>query len=565
MSQVNTLAQNVPTSVCTFSILLDGSNMSGHYKVLNIVVQKELNTISKSTILLQDGSVAERGFEASNGEELVPGKKIEITAGYRNEEESIFEGVIIKHSIRIRNNVSVLEVECRHQAIKMTTKLNNNYFHGLTDVDVAEQLCSDSGISFEGDSSELTHKQLVQYNCSNWDFMLCRAEGSGFWVTTEGASKVFFKKPDFTQDPVLSLAYGSTIKELDAEIDTRIQYEVIKTISWDAGEQQRIDSEAGDPGVPAAGNIPAVDLAGVTGNDRLEFRHPGLEENELQVWANSIMKRLRLAKIRGKLKIDGNHLPRPGTLCELQDVGERFEGKVMISGVRHHIEKGIWETYIQFGQSPKPFAEKFELEQPLAFGLLPAVHGLQIGVVSSLEDPEGAERIQVRLPLVHESDDGAWMRLGTLDAGPSRGWTFRPEIGDEVITGFLNDDPRHGVILGSLHSSNNPAPHEASNDNHRKGYFSREGLELVFDDDKKSITVQTPGGQKFILNDTDSSILLEDSNSNKIEMSSNGIEISSSADIKIKAAASLKMEGSAAAELSSSASTTVKGSIVQIN
>lgn len=564
MSQVNT-SRNIPTSVCTFSILVDGNNTSGHFKVLNIVVQKELNTISKSTILLQDGSVAERGFEASNSEELVPGKKIEITAGYRNEEESIFEGIIIKHSIRIRNNVSVLEVECRHQAIKMTTKLNNNYFHSLTDVDVAEQLCSDNGLSFEGDSSELTHKDLVQYNCTDWDFMLCRAEGTGFWVTTEEASKISFKKPDFAQEPVLSLAYGSTIKELDAEIDPRIQYEVIKTISWDPGEQQTIDSEAGDPGVPAAGNIPATDLAGVTANDRLEFSHPGLEEIELQLWANSIMKKHRLAKIRGKLKIDGNHLPRPGTLCELQDVGERFEGKVMISGVRHHIEKGIWETYIQFGESPQRFAEKFELEQPLASGLLPAVHGLQIGVVNSFEDPEGAERIQVRLPLVHRSDEGAWMRLSSLDAGSGRGWTFRPEIGDEVITGFLNDDPRYGIILGSLHSSKNPAPYEVSTHNNQKGYFSREQLELVFDDDKKTITIQTEGGQKFVLDEKESSILLEDKNANKIKMSSSGIEISSNSDIKINAGASLKMEGSAAAELSSSASTTVKGGIVQIN
>ena len=98
-------------------------------------------------------------------------------------------------------------------------------------------------------------------------------------------------------------------------------------------------------------------------------------------------------------------------LVELENVGERFEGRVMVSGVRHHIEKGIWETFIQFGDSPIKFAEKFELEQPLASALIPAVNGLQVGIVTGLVDPNGEDRIQVRLPMVNENDDGAWMRL----------------------------------------------------------------------------------------------------------------------------------------------------------
>ena len=52
--------------------------------------------------------------------------------------------------------------------------------------------------------------------------------------------------------------------------------------------------------------------------------------------------------------------------------------------------------------------------------------------------------------------------LATLDAGKERGTFFRPEIGDEVVVGFLNDDPRHPVILGMCHSSAKPAPEPAN-------------------------------------------------------------------------------------------------------
>jgi uncharacterized protein involved in type VI secretion and phage assembly len=154
-------------------------------------------------------------------------------------------------------------------------------------------------------------------------------------------------------------------------------------------------------------------------------------------------------------------------------------------------------------------------------------------------------------------------------------------VDDEVVVGFLNSDPRFGIILGKLHSSKNAAPITASNNNHEKGYVSRSEMKMVFDDDKKIITIETPGGHKAILNDEETSITLEDSNGNKLVMNQDGIEIESIKDFKIKAAkdikgeadfnlelkagANAKVEGSAGAELSSGAATAVKGSIVQIN
>ena len=86
--------------------------------------------------------------------------------------------------------------------------------------------------------------------------------------------------------------------------------------------------------------------------------------------------------------------------------------------------------------------------------MLPAANGLQIGVVTALEDdPQGDDRIKCRLPMVGAGEEGLWARLATLDAGDGRGTYFRPEIGDEVVVGFLDDDPRNPVILGMCHSS----------------------------------------------------------------------------------------------------------------
>jgi uncharacterized protein involved in type VI secretion and phage assembly len=221
------------------------------------------------------------------------------------------------------------------------------------------------------------------------------------------------------------------------------------------------------------------------------------------------------------------------------------------------------------------------VQQPLAGALLPAIQGLQIGVVTALEnDPNGENRIMVRLPVISNSDEGTWCRVCTLDAGENRGTFFLPEIGDEVIVGFINNDPRHAVILGMLNSSAKPAPLQAKDVNHEKGYVSRSSMKMIFNDDKKSISIDTPAGNKMIITEEDQKIHLEDQNGNKITMNSDGITIESVKDIVLKAtkdikaegininikgSAQTKVEGGAGAEISSGGSTNVKGALVSIN
>ena len=158
------------------------------------------------------------------------------------------------------------------------------------------------------------------------------------------------------------------------------------------------------------------------------------------------------------------------------------------------------------------------------------------------------------------------------------GWM--PEIDDEVLIGYLNDDPRNPVVLGMLHSSAKPAPLTASDDNHEKGIITRDELKVLFNDDLKSLELSTPKGNKALLSEDEGGISVEDENGNKITLSSDGIVIESVKDLVLKATgdvkiegvnieaaaqAEFKAEGSAGAELSTSAIAVLKGSLVQIN
>ena len=75
--------------------------------------------------------------------------------------------------------------------------------------------------------------------------------------------------------------------------------------------------------------------------------------------------------------------------------------------------------------------------------------GLVIGLVSDLDDPEGIGRIQVKYPYREDQMSG-WARLVTPMGGKQRGLFMRPEVGDEVLIGYEQGDPRRPYVLGAV-------------------------------------------------------------------------------------------------------------------
>jgi Rhs element Vgr protein len=475
---------------------------------------------------------------------------------------------------RRRNSV----IECRHKAVRLTVGRKGAYFFDQKDSDIISTLLDNASVDAD---VEATTVQQVQYYCTDWDFLLTRAESNGRLVLTN-ADKVEVKKPVFSGAAACTLQFGATILEMDAEIDARLQYSAVKSISWDPAQQSVLEKDAADPGVSGPGNLQTTDLAAAIALDHLELQHAAVTEEEAQAWADSEWLRSQMSRVSGRIKCEGIGIVSPGNLVTLAGVGDRYNGNVFVTGVRHDFDlvQG-WKTHIQFGSIEGRLADDNGVSAPKASALLPGVNGLQIGVVVSNEDPDGEHRVRVRMPLVSEDEDGTWARVASLDAGDNRGFFFRPEIGDEVVLGFLNDDPRQAVILGMLHSSAKAAPLEGSEDNHEKVYQSRSKMRLYFNDDKRVMQFETPAGNKITLSEKDKAIKMEDQNGNKIEMTPDGIKIESSKALQLKAGAEVKMEsgtsfsakggtqlkleGTSSAEISSTATTKVKGSLVELN
>lgn len=570
------------TDLVTTTLKINGTEVSRIYALVALVITKDVNRIPMARITLFDGDPSLEDFPVSNTDLFIPGNIIEALVGYHSDETTLFKGIIVKHSIRIRSNGQpVLILDCKDEAVKLTVGPRSRYYTDVSDSTLIEEIINPYGLTHEIAATSVVHSEVVQFDATDWDFIIMRLDMNGQVCLVDDGT-ITTRVPDFSAEPVLALLYGATILEIDAEIDARTQFKSVKAVSWDATNQEIQEAQAEEPAVRANGNLTPAGLAEVIGLDELTLRHGGqVAADELQAWADAQLLKSQLARVRGRVRCQGFAGVKPGHLITLNGVGERLNGHVFVSGIRHEIADGTWVTDIQFGISPDWFACTQPINPPSAAGMLPAIQGLQIGIVTKLEaDPAGEDRIQVRLPIISTDEPGIWTRVACLDAGNRRGTFFRPEIDDEVIVGFINNDPRDAVVLGMLNSSAKPAPLPAEDANPKKGYVSRNQLKFIFNDDKNSVTLESPAGKRITINEDQGIIQLADELGNKIVLNADGISIETDGkltlkakgdvavegmNVNLKAQASFKAEGSGGAEVSSGAVAILKGALVQIN
>ncbi len=579
MTRLLPLARN--PDVVSLAVEVDGEELPATAPILAVEVVHAVNRIPYARLRVADGDPAAADFPVSAGELFLPGREVSVLAGYHGETEPVFTGVVTRQRAVVRRTGSWLEVECRAPAFKMTLTRRNRQFEEVTDSDVAATLLGEHGLTADLLATDVVHPALVQYQASDWDFLVSRLEANGQLVVADGDS-VRSYRPALAGEPAAEIRYGATLLELDAEFDARAQSGALRALAWDPAGQELLEAAAADPAWAGNGDLSADDMTAASGRDEDLLRHGGsLAADALQAWADGALLRSRLAAARGRARFQGLPGLAPGGVVELAGLGVRFNGKVHVTAVRHEFVDNDWVTDVEFGLGRETHAERFAVSHPPAAGLAPAVSGLQLGVVTQLaDDPAGEHRIRVKVPVAGMDEQGVWARVATLDAGAGRGTFFRPGVGDEVVLGFLDDDPAQPVVLGMLHSSAKAPPIEATEDNHQKTYVSASGLSVLFDDEQKVLTLATPGGNRLKLTDADGGIVLEDQNGNTLTLDAAGITLESAAAVAVKATTDLKLEGvnaelkasaalkaqaSASAEVSSSGTTTIKGALVQIN
>ena len=587
------------SGVLSLTITCDGATIPDIIQIVSVETNHSTNRIPSATITLLDGDMPNAIFPIADAGNFKPGTEVVISAGYDNTTSVIFTGIVISHAVKISgDNYARLIIECRDKALAMTVARKNANYVNKTDNQIISSLISAyPGLTPTVDATSVTYKELVQYYATDWDYMMTRAEVNGFLVIVD-AGKVTVKAPVGSGSPVLKLTYGMDLIEFQAELDSRSQLNSVTSTSWDLSQLAIVQQTAQAETLTGQGDLDAKKLAEVLGiaDFGLQTAAP-LESAALTAWSKAQQTKAALSRIRGHMQFQGSALAKPGVLIELAAVGKHFNGNIIASNVIHRIADGNWVTEVEFGMPNYWFTDQYQIQAPEAAGWTAGICGLHIGIVLKLDaDPEGQYKIQVSIPLMNASTVGVWARFASFYGSSGFGGFIIPEIGDEVVLGFFNNDPSCPVILGSLYSSKHVPPYELTAENNYKALVTRSKLKMEFDDGNKVITFITPANNKIVISDQDQSILLQDQTNNKVELSTSGILLDSPKDITIKALGkvaisavqnveiaaqmdvtttglnisstaniSLTAKGTASAELSAAGQTTVKGAMVMIN
>jgi uncharacterized protein involved in type VI secretion and phage assembly len=197
------------------------------------------------------------------------------------------------------------------------------------------------------------------------------------------------------------------------------------------------------------------------------------------------------------------------------------------------------------------------------------------GIVTNNLDALAEGRVQVQIPSLPDFEP--WCRVAAVGAGGGRGFVWIPQIDDEVLVAFNQNDDRDAYVLGGLWNTLDRPPLTSPADFLIKrviktGMTSGVGHEIEFDDALQSIKITTTTQQKitidpFKIEMTNMAGTVKITLDNKQQSISiqalKSIELQA-AQIKLKAA-NIDIDGTVATNVKSNGVCNINGTLVKIN
>ncbi len=97
------------------------------------------------------------------------------------------------------------------------------------------------------------------------------------------------------------------------------------------------------------------------------------------------------------------------------------------------------------------------------------------------EDADGMDRVKVHFPWQGSADNTPWLNVVTPHAGKDKGIRFLPEVGEEVLVDFLDNNAERPFVLGAIHTEQNKSGN-AFEGNNLKVIGTETGRRLVIND-----------------------------------------------------------------------------------
>ncbi|MFF1509282.1 phage baseplate assembly protein V [Streptomyces sp. NPDC058326] len=588
------LAGGVP-DLPEFAVKLAGQPLDPQVRldVLELDVSAEVLRHGRAVLLVRNWNPDAREVRYSDTGPFVPGTAMEISLGWRGALEPVFRGVVTGVTARFGTaSGPVLEVDCRTRSVLLAAVPRARVHEDTTDGEVVAHIAAAYGLT--ADEAPGIRQPLVAFSGrSDWDWVTGRAAELGY-VAYVADDRLVFRPAAAPGGDDLSLAYGTTLRELKLTREVSGRADPVSYAGFDSTTLEAVVAEADSGRAEQGGRgrpTPAEDLR--TARWPLRAAHLGyttgisVEEADRRAVAAASGETLR--HLHGTGSALGMPRLRADSWVRLTGIGSTLGGSHYVSAVRHRLGRRGYTTEFQVG-SPPPLRPQAPAAAPggrgtAAAGASAVTDGLVLGLVQDLDDPLGLGRVKVAFPWLAPAAEPVWSRLSTLSAGSGHGTWFVPDVGQEVLVGFIGDDHRFPVVLGALWNGRAAPPERMDpKTNGIRSVVTRSGHRLTFDDAAGGrIALTTAAGHRLELDDGKGEVVLTEKGGGcSVALSSGGVAITArSGDITLSAPAGAvkvaaasftakstgvaAVESAAALELKAAGVLSVTGALVKIN
>lgn len=167
--------------------------------------------------------------------------------------------------------------------------------------------------------------------------------------------------------------------------------------------------------------------------------------------------------------------------------------------------------------------------------------GVHLGIVTSVQDPDGKARVQIKLPAIDPTGEAKiWARLAVPYAGDNFGAFLIPDVGTEVLVAFISGDSGWPVVIGNLWNGATGLPEELPSDAvDRWTLTGKNGTRIAIveeADGQEKVEIELPSGNvKATLTDANGGEIVLKAAKNTVKLSTTGISLEAAQKVEVKA------------------------------
>jgi phage protein D len=502
-----------PKQIAAFSVKINGAEVSSDLAldIKQIVVDTNLYIPDMFMFEIHDpldpNTSQPKWVDSS---QLKIGAEVEVLAqkaqGNSVKPLSLMKGQITSLEPEFTNHGYVtIVVRGYDKAHKLSRTKKTRSFLKMSDSQIASKVAQGAGLQASVDSTSVTYDYVLQYNQTDWEFLLGRARRIGYQLYVQ-ENKLYFKKMA-TSGGTIDLKWGETLLSFCPRLSGMRHVAEVEVRGWDSSKQQAIVATAKSSAATSAAEIgePTKNVAqkGFSATEKMVVvDQPVFSSSEATALANALCADINADTVVADGECLGNPDLKAGKHVKITGVGARFSGKYFVTSAKHTLVNGAHHTYFTIsGSQPDTLNTLLSPDEEM----MP--YGAVRAVVTNINDPDKLGRVKVKYPWMGQDAgkdaESDWARVAW-----GGGLSLVPEVNDEVLVVFEHGDVHQPYVIAALWHKNTPPFHKdqlvKSGKVQQRVFHSRTGHEIVLDDsdDKPSILIVDKTGKNKIFIDS---------------------------------------------------------------